>query len=113
MPVDAVFCDQSGKEFNEFIPVDLVLCPYVRDLQATADAHCSKAAGKVAVCNFSTQKADEDSRSLLLLGLPVSSNRSSLGDERASSGQSVTEPISAPQGEVPRALLSAYASATV
>lgn len=75
MPVDAVFCDQSGKEFNEFIPVDLVLCPYVRDLQATADAHCSKAAG-----------------------LPVSSNRSSLGDERASSGQSVTEPISAPQG---------------
>ncbi len=106
MPVDAVFCDQSGKEFNEFIPVDLVLGPYVRDLQATADAHCSKAEGKAAVCNFFTQKADDASRSILLLGLPVSSNRSSLGDERASSGQSVTEPISAPQGEVPRALLS-------
>ncbi|KAL0048664.1 hypothetical protein WJX82_008172 [Trebouxia sp. C0006] len=75
MPVDAVFCDQSGKEFNEFIPVDLVLGPYVRDLQAAADAHCSKAEG-----------------------LQVSSNRSSLGDERASSGQSVTESISAPQG---------------
>ncbi len=106
MPVDAVFCDQSGKEFNEFIPVDLVLGPYVRDLQAAADAHCSKAEGKAAVINVLIQKADEASRSNLLLGLQVSSNRSTLGDERASSGQSVTEPISAPQGEGPRVLLS-------
>jgi len=106
MPLDAVFCDHSGKEFNEFIPVDLVLGPYVRDLQATADAHCSKTEGKAAVRSFSSQKAYEASRSILLLGLPVSSNRSSLGDERASSGQSVTEPISAAQGELPRVLLS-------
>lgn len=106
MPVDAVFCDQSGKEFNEFIPVDLVLGPYVRDLQAAADAHCSKAEGKAAVCIVFAQKADEASRSILLLGLQANSNRSSLGDERASSGQSITEPISAPQGEGPRAMLS-------
>lgn len=106
MPVDAVFCDQSGKEFNEFIPVDLVLGPYVRDLQAAADAHCSKAEGKAAFSNVFTQKADEVSRSTSLLGFQVSSNRSSLGDERASSGQSVTEPISAPQGEGSQAYLS-------
>ena len=113
MPVDAVFCDQSGKEFNEFIPVDLVLGPYVRDLQAAADAHCSKAEGKATVFNIFTQKADEAIRSNFLLGLQVSSNRSSLGDERASSGQSVTEPISTPQGEGPRAMLSDCASAMV
>ena len=46
MPVDAVFRDQSGKEFNEFIPVDFVLGPYLKDLQATADAHCSKLDGE-------------------------------------------------------------------
>ena len=106
MPVDAVFCDQSGKEFNEFIPVDLVLGPYVRDLQAAADAHCSKAEGKAALCSVFTQKADGASRFNLLLGVQVSSNRSSLGEERASSGQSVTESVSAPQGEGPPAMLS-------
>lgn len=55
MPVDAVFRDQSGKEFNEFIPVDFVLGPYLKDLQATADAHCSKrdGEGKHASCPVS------------------------------------------------------------
>lgn len=77
MPVDAVFCDKSGHEFNEFVPVDFVLGPYVRDLQATADAHCSAPNAE---------------------GLQASSNRSSLGDERASSGQSVTEPFKAAAG---------------
>lgn len=38
MPVDAVFCDQSGREFNEFVPVDLLLGPYMRDLQSSAAA---------------------------------------------------------------------------
>ena len=44
------------------------------------------------------QKADEASCAALLPGLPGSSNKSSLGDERASSGQSVTEPVSMPTG---------------
>lgn len=38
MPVDAVFCDQSRREFNEFVPVDLLLGPYMRDLQSSAAA---------------------------------------------------------------------------
>ena len=38
MPVDAVFCDQSGREFNEFVPVDLLLGPYMKDLQSSAAA---------------------------------------------------------------------------
>lgn len=38
MPVDAVFCDQSGREFNEFVPVDLLLGPYLNDLQSSAAA---------------------------------------------------------------------------
>ena len=38
MPVDAVFCDRSGREFNEFAPVDLLLGPYVKDLQSSAAA---------------------------------------------------------------------------
>lgn len=38
MPVDAVFCDQSGREFNEFVPVDLLLGPYMNDLQSSAAA---------------------------------------------------------------------------
>lgn len=38
MPVDAIFCDQSGREFNEFVPVDLVLGPYMKDLQSSAAA---------------------------------------------------------------------------
>lgn len=44
------------------------------------------------------QKAGEASCPALLPGLPGSSNKSSLGDERASSGQSVTEPVSMPTG---------------
>lgn len=43
MPVDAVFCDQSRQEFNEFVPVDLILGPYLQDLQssaATVDTVC-------------------------------------------------------------------------
>ena len=36
MPVEAVFRDHSGRDFNEFVPVDLLLGPYMRDLQTTA-----------------------------------------------------------------------------
>lgn len=45
MPVDAVFCDQSRREFNEFVPVDLLLGPYMNDLQSSA------AAADVSVAN--------------------------------------------------------------
>lgn len=102
MPVDAVFCDKSGHEFNEFVPVDFVLGPYVRDLQATADAHCSapNAEGKTMFTNVHSHfLCILRASTLLLLGLQASSNRSSLGDERASSGQSVTEPFKAAAGK--------------
>lgn len=36
MPIDAVFRDQSGREFIEFVPVDLLLGPYMKDLQSSA-----------------------------------------------------------------------------
>ena len=38
MPIDAVFRDQSGREFIEFVPVDLLLGPYMKDLQSSAAA---------------------------------------------------------------------------
>ena len=44
MPVDAVFCDRSGADFNEFVPVDLLLGPYMRDLQSNAAASHSSVA---------------------------------------------------------------------
>lgn len=51
MPVDAVFRDHSGRDFNEFVPVDLLLGPYMRDLQTNAAArdHVVKSEGVCAV----------------------------------------------------------------
>ena len=98
MPVDEVFCDRSGQRFNEFVPVDFVLGPYVRDLQANAEAHCSKADGK------STQLLRPPiilhaavTLTILSPGL-VSSGNKALGEERAGSGHSVTEPVVPPAG---------------
>ena len=44
--MNQVFCDRSGQQFNEFVPVDFVLGPYVRDLQANAEAHCDHSYNK-------------------------------------------------------------------
>ncbi|KAL3160748.1 hypothetical protein ABBQ32_010657 [Trebouxia sp. C0010 RCD-2024] len=74
MPMDAVFCDQSRRDFNEFIPVDLLFGPYLQDLQSSAAA-------------VATAAVDNNQ------GVQAGSHKPSLVDDRASSGQSVTEPF--------------------
>ena len=61
MPVDAVFCDQSGRDFNEFVPVDLVFGPYMKDLQASAAA-----VDTAVTSEGESAKSGTESRELLL-----------------------------------------------
>ena len=105
MPVDAVFCDQSRREFNEFVPVDLLLGPYLKDLQCSAAA-VDTAAGDTShgrhTCLNLTTHAFRTLRCLSLSRVQAASNvqcLSTVVDERASSGQSVTEPFIPPAGE--------------
>lgn len=44
MSVDNCFRDTEGKTFNEFMPANLVLGPYVNELQAAADMHIKEEA---------------------------------------------------------------------
>lgn len=102
MPVDAVFCDQSRRDFNEFVPVDLLLGPYLQDLQSSAAAVATAAVdntqgtspslcGRHMTCLKST---------FAFLGVQAGSHKPSLVDDRASSGQSVTEPFIPSAGEL-------------
>ena len=108
--VDNVFRDTSGQAYNEFMPVSLVLRPYVQELEAAADAHIKREPSDgVTISNGESVCEQLQLRSTVAfcakhashlvstgIGKPGTSGRcnsTSLEEGRASSGQSATEPL--------------------